>query len=126
MVDSWKDSHNVYFLFPYQCGGELFTFMRMYERLSSSAVRFYTSEIVSALSYLHSVNIVYRDLKPENILLDRDGHVVITDFGFAKLMSGESWTMCGTPEYLAPEMLQVTNDEIIITTYITSCSGEES
>ena len=104
----------------------MFTFMRMYERLSSSAVRFYTSEIVSALSYLHSVNIVYRDLKPENILLDRDGHVVITDFGFAKLMSGESWTMCGTPEYLAPEMLQVTNDEIISTTYITSCSGEES
>ena len=81
--------------------------MRMYERLSSPAVKFYTTEIVSALSYLHSLNIAFRDLKPENILLDKEGHVVMTDFGFAKIMSGSSWTMCGTPEYLAPEMLQV-------------------
>ena len=81
--------------------------MRMYDRLSSSAVKFYTTEIVLALSYLHSINIAYRDLKPENILLDKAGHVVITDFGFSKVMSGPSWTMCGTPEYLAPEILQV-------------------
>ena len=80
--------------------------MRMYDRLSPAAVKFYTSEIVSGLSYLHSLNIAYRDLKPENILLDAEGHTVITDFGFAKTMSCVSYTMCGTPEYLAPEILQ--------------------
>ena len=76
--------------------------MRMYERLSSSSVLFYTAEIVSALAYLHSLDVVYRDLKPENILLDREGHVVITDFGFSKVLTGPTWTLCGTPEYLAP------------------------
>ena len=87
--------------------------MRMYDRLSPAAVKFYTSEIVCGLSYLHSLNIAYRDLKPENILLDAEGHTVLTDFGFAKTMtgspscaSGVSYTMCGTPEYLAPEILQ--------------------
>ena len=108
VVDCWKDDHNLYFLFPFHCGGELFTFMRLYERLSSSSVSFYTAEIVSALAYLHSLDIVYRDLKPENVLLDREGHVVITDFGFAKTVeaSGTTWTVCGTPEYLAPEVLE--------------------
>ena len=84
--------------------------MRMYDRLAPAAVNFYTTEIVSALAYLHSLNIAYRDLKPENILLDAEGHTVITDFGFAKTMVGSpgcvSYTMCGTPEYLAPEILQ--------------------
>ena len=67
---------------------------------------FYSAEIVSAFSYLHSLSIAYRDLKPENILLDRDGHVVITDFGFAKKVPDRTWTLCGTPEYLAPEIIQ--------------------
>jgi protein kinase X len=67
---------------------------------------FYSAEIVSAFSYLHSLSITYRDLKPENILLDRDGHVVITDFGFAKKVPDRTWTLCGTPEYLAPEIIQ--------------------
>ena len=108
VVDCWKDDHNLYFLFPFHCGGELFTLMRLYERLSASSVSFYTAELVSALAYLHSLDIAYRDLKPENILLDREGHVVITDFGFAKTVeaSGTTWTVCGTPEYLAPEVLE--------------------
>jgi len=106
LVDCWKDDHNLYFLFPFHCGGELFTLMRMYERLSSTSVSFYSAEIVSALAYLHSLDVVYRDLKPENILLDREGHVVITDFGFAKMTTCSTWTVCGTPEYLAPEVLQ--------------------
>ena len=55
--------------------------------------------------YLHSKNIVYRDLKPENILIREDGYLKLTDFGFAKYVEGRTYTLCGTPEYLAPEIL---------------------
>jgi len=55
--------------------------------------------------YLHSKNIIYRDLKPENILIDKSGYLKLTDFGFAKICEGRTYTLCGTPEYLAPEIL---------------------
>lgn len=55
--------------------------------------------------YLHSKNIIYRDLKPENILIDKSGYLKLTDFGFAKICEGRTYTLCGTPEYLSPEIL---------------------
>ena len=67
--------------------------------------RFYSAQVVSMFEYLHSKNIVYRDLKPENILLKEDGYLKLTDFGFAKYVEGRTYTLCGTPEYLAPEIL---------------------
>ena len=74
-----------------------------------SSIRFYAAEITSALAYLHNMDIVYRDLKPENILLDAKGHIILTDFGLCKedVKVGETTTtFCGTPEYLAPEVLR--------------------
>lgn len=71
-------------LLEYVVGGELFSHLRRAGRFTNDMTRFYASEIVLAIEYLHSKNIVYRDLKPENILLDHTGNVVLTDFGFAK------------------------------------------
>lgn len=66
---------------------------------------FYITEIVLALEYLHKQKIAYRDLKPENLLVAADGHLKITDFGFAKRIDDRTFTLCGTPEYLAPEII---------------------
>ena len=102
---SHKDSHCLYMLFPFISGGELFSHLRRLRRFPPDTALFYSAEIVSALDYLHSQLIIYRDLKPENLLLDTQGHLVITDFGFAKKVEGRTWTLCGTPEYLAPEII---------------------
>ncbi|NP_001398616.1 cAMP-dependent protein kinase catalytic subunit PRKX isoform 3 [Mus musculus] len=100
------DNRFLYMLMEFVPGGELFTYLRNRGRFSSVASVFYATEIVCAIEYLHSKEIVYRDLKPENILLDREGHIKLTDFGFAKKLVDRTWTLCGTPEYLAPEVIQ--------------------
>jgi len=76
-----------------------------FQRFPNPVAKFYAAEVVLALEYLHSLNIIYRDLKPENLLLDRHGHLKITDFGFAKEVPDITWTLCGTPDYLAPEVV---------------------
>uniref|UniRef100_A0A182N3X5 Protein kinase domain-containing protein n=1 Tax=Anopheles dirus TaxID=7168 RepID=A0A182N3X5_9DIPT len=101
-----KDDCCLYMLFEFVSGGELFSYLRNAGRFDSGTANFYACEIVLALEYLHSLSIVYRDLKPENLLLDREGHMKITDFGFAKKLKDRTWTLCGTPEYLAPEIIQ--------------------
>jgi len=88
-------------------GGEVFTHLRSHGRFSRKITRFYIAEVVLAMEYLHSKNIVYRDLKPENLLIDSFGHIKLTDFGFAKVIDdNRTYTMCGTPEYLAPEVIK--------------------
>ncbi len=67
-------------------GGELFSYLRNAGRFNNKTANFYAAEIVSALDYLHARAIVYRDLKPENLLLDTEGHLKLTDFGFAKVL----------------------------------------
>ena len=88
-------------------GGELFEHLRSVGKFQEDKAKFYAKEILVSLEYLHSLGLVYRDLKPENILLDEEGHVKITDFGFSTMMSSTTprWTLCGTPEYLAPEVI---------------------
>jgi len=85
-----------------------FSILKKEGRFNEPRVRLYAAEIVSAISHLHSLDIVYRDLKPENILLDSDGHITITDFGLSKKLENNegTHTFCGTPEYLAPEVLK--------------------
>uniref|UniRef100_A0A3P9NY30 Si:ch211-195b13.1 n=1 Tax=Poecilia reticulata TaxID=8081 RepID=A0A3P9NY30_POERE len=106
---SFQTTDKLYFVLDYVNGGELFYHLQRERVFLEPRARFYAAEIASALGYLHSLHIVYRDLKPENILLDSQGHIVLTDFGLCKEglePNGTTSTFCGTPEYLAPEVLQ--------------------
>lgn len=104
---AFQTDKKLYMILDYVNGGELFFHLKKEGKFSDERVRMYAAEIVLALAHLHSFEIVYRDLKPENILLDSDGHICITDFGLSKEISVEegTGTFCGTPEYLAPEVL---------------------
>jgi len=107
---AFQTEDKLYFIMDYINGGELFFHLQKEEKFSDERVRFYCSEIVCGLEYLHNCGVLYRDLKPENILLTEDGHICMTDFGISKegLVSDNdrTATFCGTPEYLAPEILQ--------------------
>lgn len=102
---TFSDSKSVYMLLDFVQGGELFTIMQEKFRLSISHTKFYSACIVDVFEYLHSRKIVYRDLKPENVLIDKQGYIKLADFGFAKKIVGKTYTLCGTPEYLAPEVV---------------------
>merc|ERR1712196_521781 len=89
-------------------GGELFHWLKKKRKFSEDGTRLYAAEIALGLGHLHSLDVIYRDLKPENILLDDQGHVCLTDFGLSKELEmddQEAHTFCGTPEYLAPEIV---------------------
>jgi protein kinase A/protein kinase X len=106
LLTVFQDDKRLCMLLEYVNGGELFSHLRKEGRLPNDHAMFYSGEIVLAFQYLQSIHIVYRDLKPENLLIDTDGHMKITDFGFAKVVEDRTWTLCGTPEYLAPEIIQ--------------------
>ena len=105
MWGTFQDSRNLFMVMDYIEGGELFSLLRKSQRFPNPVAKFYAAEVTLALEYLHSHNIIYRDLKPENILLDKNGHIKITDFGFAKEVPDVTWTLCGTPDYIAPEVV---------------------
>src|SRR5271169_5780195 len=108
LVNLWgtfQDSKNLYMVMDFIEGGELFSLLRKSQRFPNPVAKFYAAEVTLALEYLHAQDIIYRDLKPENLLVDRHGHIKITDFGFAKDVPDITWTLCGTPDYLAPEVV---------------------
>jgi serine/threonine protein kinase len=106
MFKTFQDDHFVFLLMEFVSGGEVFNYIRRAGSLPEEVSRIYAAEIVLALECLHSQGIVYRDLKPENLLLDEMGHIKLTDFGFAKqIHEKRTFSMCGTPEYIAPEII---------------------
>ncbi|CCE63420.1 hypothetical protein TPHA_0E03300 [Tetrapisispora phaffii CBS 4417] len=105
MWGTFQDCEQVFMVMDYIEGGELFSLLRKSQRFPNPVAKFYAAEVCLALEYLHSMDIIYRDLKPENILLDKNGHIKITDFGFAKYVPDVTYTLCGTPDYIAPEVV---------------------
>ncbi|KAJ2416857.1 hypothetical protein GGI10_000634 [Coemansia sp. RSA 2530] len=105
---AFQSNSKLYLIMEYVAGGELFTHMVKERIFCENQAVFYSAELVLALSHLHKLGIVFRDTKPENILLDKRGHLVLTDFGLSKTALGEDGrtnTFCGTPSYMAPEVL---------------------
>jgi len=102
---TFQDDEEIYMLLELALGGELFSVLREKNRFEEPQSRFYAACVQSAFAYLHDKQIVYRDLKPENLLFDAEGYLKVVDFGFAKHIIDRTWTLCGTPEYLAPEII---------------------
>jgi len=105
--NTYKDEHRLYLLLEYCNGGELFNVIHTPSRdgIPPKSARFYCGCCLLALGYLLEKSIMYRDLKPENMLVDAKGYLKLIDFGFAKFERGQALTLCGTPEYMAPEII---------------------
>jgi serine/threonine protein kinase len=104
---AFQDEKYLYIISDFMQGGDLYYHLHQCRVLDFDRAQFYMSELVLALDYLHKNNMIYRDLKPENILLDAKGHLKLTDFGLSKMMNSskdKAFTICGTLQYIAPEM----------------------
>ena len=107
LVCTFQDERNLYMVLDLVQGGELFSVIHTETRdgIPSSHAKFYAACILEALSHLHHRHVAYRDLKPENVLVDAKGYCLLIDLGFAKIVMDKTYTLCGTPEYLAPEII---------------------
>jgi len=104
---TYKDPKKLYMLLEFVQGGELFSVLHTAttDGVPDHQAKFYGAAVILALEHLHHKDIAYRDMKPENCLIDKHGYPKMVDFGFAKVIKGKSFTLCGTPEYLAPEIV---------------------
>jgi hypothetical protein len=106
LIATFKNKNCLFMVLELVQGGELFSLLHNNGgKVAVKSARFYAGCVLSALGFLHSKNILYRDLKPENLLIDKDGYCKVVDFGFAKVVADRTFTLCGTPEYLAPELV---------------------
>jgi serine/threonine protein kinase len=106
----FQNELRIYFFLKYVPGGNIYDNLYKMHRFNEETVKFISAQIVLALGYLHSNGIVHRDLKPENVLMDEDGYVCLADFGLAKFLkekTDQTYSFCGTAEYLAPEILDM-------------------
>jgi len=103
---TYNDANCLYFLLELALGGELFRVMGLVEKMPEAGAQFYIGSLVLALQHVHAHEYVYRDVKPENVMLDQFGFVKLCDFGFAKKVVDRTYTQCGTPDYVSPEMLK--------------------
>ena len=105
---AFQDTYKLYIITEFMQGGEMFFHLHKERRFSNEKTRFYIIEIILAIEFLHENKMLYRDLKPENIMVDSTGHIKLTDFGLSKMINKQkekAFTICGTPQYLAPEIL---------------------
>ena len=106
---AFQDEIHLYLVTEFMQGGDMFFHMHDKGLIKKERTKFYIIELVLAIEYLHSNNMIYRDLKPENILMDKYGHIKVTDFGLSKIlddMNDKVFTLCGTPQYMAPEVIR--------------------
>eukprot|EP01017_Pseudomicrothorax_dubius_P044953 TRINITY_DN7684_c0_g1_i1.p1 TRINITY_DN7684_c0_g1~~TRINITY_DN7684_c0_g1_i1.p1 ORF type:complete len:355 (-),score=99.46 TRINITY_DN7684_c0_g1_i1:114-1178(-) len=106
---AFQNERKLFFALEYCPGGELFYLLQRRKTFTEDQAKFYAAQIVLAIEHLHERNVIYRDLKPENVILDAQGYIRITDFGLAKMNISDAtgaFSICGTPEYLAPEVLK--------------------
>lgn len=101
----FQDENSLYLMFDYIQGGELFSYLRRERVLPLPIYQFVTVEVCCAFFQLHKMNIIYRDLKPENILFNKIGHIRLNEFSLAKIIRNRTFTLCGTPEYVSPEII---------------------
>lgn len=107
LYGTFQDRDSVYLMTEFIGGGELF--FHLYSGagfFDLDTARYYAAELFCILEHVHSHQVVYRDLKPENLLFNMEGHLKLIDFGFAKEIVGRTYTLCGTPDYLGPEVIQ--------------------
>ena len=106
---AFQDETKLYIVSNFMQGGDMFYHLHFESKFSEKKAKFYLIEIILGLEYLHKNNMIYRDLKPENILMDSTGHIKLSDFGLSKILSDndeKAFTLCGTPQYLAPEIMK--------------------
>ena len=105
---AFQDQTQLYIISEFMQGGDMFFHLHEIGKFTKDRAKFYSIELLLAIEVLHKNNMVYRDLKPENILMDKDGHLKISDFGLSKIlddMNDKIFTLCGTPQYIAPEVI---------------------
>jgi serine/threonine protein kinase len=105
---AFQDSRYIYFLLDLLPGGELMNILQAQGKFNEQWTRFYVASVLLAYTELRKHNVAYRDLKPENMVLDAKGYCVLVDLGLAKQLDGPTFTFCGTPDYIAPEIIRGT------------------